>query len=185
MDEQELIRQMKSGDRASFDRIYEKYRTPIFRSAYLICGNRADAEDVLQDTFVTCWLCIGQLRKEESFRYWLFRNMTQAARKKAKEHSKQMPDEDIVSKMDNMATRRGADTADDYERTESKIVMESALSALDQTSREVIVLYYYEEMSVKEVAKTLGIFEGTVKSRLYFARRKLKRSLQEGGGHEK
>jgi RNA polymerase sigma-70 factor (ECF subfamily) len=63
--------------------------------------------------------------------------------------------------------------------------MESALSALDQTSREVIVLYYYEEMSVKEVAKTLGIFEGTVKSRLYFARRKLKRIVQEGGGHEK
>ena len=77
MDERTLIRQMKSGDRASFDQIYEKYHVPLFRSAYLICGNREDAEDVLQDTFVTCWLCIGQLRKEESFRYWIFRIMTQ------------------------------------------------------------------------------------------------------------
>ena len=61
MDERELIWQMKSGDRTSFDQIYEKYHVPLFRSAYLICGNREDAEDVLQDTFVTCWLCIGQL----------------------------------------------------------------------------------------------------------------------------
>ena len=91
MDERELIRQMKSGDRASFDQIYEKYHVPLFRSAYLICGNREDAEDVLQDTFVTCWLCIGQLRKEESFRCWIFRIMTQAARKRAKERSRQLP----------------------------------------------------------------------------------------------
>ena len=62
MDERTLIRQMKSGNRSSFDRIYELYHVPLFRSAYLICGNREDAEDVLQDTFVTCWLCIGQLR---------------------------------------------------------------------------------------------------------------------------
>ena len=75
MDDKDLIRQMKNGDRTSFDRIYEKYHVPIFRSAYLICGNREDAEDVLQDTFVTCWLCIGQLRNEECFRYWLFRIM--------------------------------------------------------------------------------------------------------------
>ena len=44
MDERELIRQMKSGDRASFDQIYEKYYVPLFRSAYLICGNREDAK---------------------------------------------------------------------------------------------------------------------------------------------
>jgi RNA polymerase sigma-70 factor (ECF subfamily) len=185
MDEQELIRQMKSGDRASFDRIYEKYRTPIFRSAYLICGNRADAEDVLQDTFVTCWLCIGQLRKEESFRYWLFRIMTQAARKRAKERSRQLPDEDIVNRIDQMAVSSSMEAADEYERTSDKTVLEAALSALDQASREVVVLYYYEEMSVREVAKTLRLLEGTVKSRLYFARRKMKKILQEGVRREK
>lgn len=185
MDEKELIRQMKKGDRTSFDRIYEKYHVPIFRSAYLICGNREDAEDVLQDTFVTCWLCIGQLRNEECFRYWLFRIMTHAARKKAKEHGQQLPDEDIVRKMDHIAASRNPEGTDEYERTEGKIVLESAMLKLDQSSREMIVLYYYEEMSVKEVAKTLGILEGTVKSRLYFARRKLKRLIQEGGSREK
>jgi RNA polymerase sigma-70 factor (ECF subfamily) len=64
-------------------------------------------------------------------------------------------------------------------------VIEEVLSALDQASREVIVLYYYEEMSVREVAKTLGLLEGTVKSRLYFARRKMKKILQEGVRREK
>ena len=185
MDERELIRQMKSGDRASFDQIYEKYYVPLFRSAYLICGNREDAEDVLQDTFVTCWLCIGQLRKEENFRCWIFQIMTQTARKRAKERSRQLPDEDIVNRIDQIAASHRMEAADEYERTADKTVIEEALSALDQASREVIVLYYYEEMSVREVAKTLGIFEGTVKSRLYFARRKLKKILQKGGHREK
>ena len=112
MDERELIRQMKSGDRASFDQIYEKYHVPLFRSAYLICGNREDAEDVLQDTFVTCWLCIGQLRKEESFRCWIFRIMTQTARKRAKERSRQLPDEDIVNRIDQVAVSRRMEAAD-------------------------------------------------------------------------
>ena len=172
MDERELIWQMKSGDRTSFDQIYEKYHVPLFRSAYLICGNREDA-------------CIGQLRKEESFRCWIFRIMTQAARKRAKERSRQLPDEDIVNRIDQVAVSRRMEAADEYERTADKALIEATLSALDQASREVIVLYYYEEMSVKEVAKTLGILEGTVKSRLYFARRKLKKILQEGGRREK
>ena len=147
MDERELIRQMKSGDRASFDQIYEKYHVPLFR--------------------------------------WIFRIMTQAARKRAKERSRQLPDEDIVNRIDQVAVSRRMEAADEYERTADKALIEAALSALDQASREVIVLYYYEEMSVKEVAKTLGILEGTVKSRLYFARRKLKKILQEGGRREK
>ena len=111
--------------------------------------------------------------------------MTPAARKRAKERSRQLPDEDIVNRIDQMAVSSSMEAADEYERTSDKTVLEAALSALDQASREVIVLYYYEEMSVREVAKTLGLLEGTVKSRLYFARRKMKKILQEGGRREK
>ena len=111
--------------------------------------------------------------------------MTQDARKRVKERSRQLPDEDIVNRIDQIAMSQRMETEDEYERIADKTVIEEVLSALDQASREVIVLYYYEEMSVREVAKTLGILEGTVKSRLYFARRKLKKILQEGGRREK
>lgn len=57
MDEFELVMRMKSGD----------------RSAFLLCGDRQDAEDNLQEAFVTCWVHRRELKKEESFRYWLFR----------------------------------------------------------------------------------------------------------------
>ena len=63
--------------------------------------------------------------------------------------------------------------------------MERVGSAARQAARGVIVLYDYEEMLGRKVAKTLGLFEGTVKSRLYFARRKMKKILQEGGRCEK
>jgi RNA polymerase sigma-70 factor (ECF subfamily) len=111
--------------------------------------------------------------------------MTQAARKRAKERSRQLPDEDIVNRIDQIAMSQRMETEDEYERIADKTVIEEVLSALDQASREVIVLYYYEEMSVREVAKTLGLLEGTVKSRLYFARRKMKKILQEGVRREK
>ncbi len=176
MDEQHLVRRMKAGDRSAFDSIYEKYHIPILRSAYLICGNREDAEDVMQDTFVACWLHIRELRKDESFRYWLFRIMTQAARKTAKEHAVLVPDETIQDTADRSQLQQPV--SDNYERVLDENIVENALRTLSKQQREVIVLYYYNDMSVKEIAKTLQVFEGTVKSRLFTARRQMKSALQ-------
>lgn len=179
MDELTLVRRMKAGDRSAFDKIYEKYHIPILRSAYLLCGDRHDAEDILQETFITCWLHIGELKKEEGFRYWLYRIMTRVARKAAAERRKQVPDENVQQKADDKSNCDNTDRGmNDYDRLLNRTIMEKALVALDAKSREVIVLYYYEEMSVKEIADTLGVFEGTVKSRLYFGRRKLKTRIQ-------
>ncbi|MBQ9614095.1 MAG: RNA polymerase sigma factor [Lachnospiraceae bacterium] len=176
MDEQYLVRRMKNGDRSAFDSIYEKYHIPILRSAYLICGNRQDAEDVMQDTFVACWLHVRELRKDESFRYWLFRIMAQAARKTAKEHAALVPDEMIQDTADRGQLQQLV--SDEYERVLDGYFVENALQALSKQQREVIVLYYYNEMSVKEIANTLQVFEGTVKSRLFTARRQMKSALQ-------
>lgn len=176
MDEQHLVRRMKAGDRSAFDSIYEKYHIPILRSTYLICGDRQDAEDVMQDTFVACWLHIRDLRKDESFRYWLFRIMTQAARKTAKEHAVLVPDEKIQDTADRSQLQQPV--SDNYERVLDENIVENAFQTLSKQQREVIVLYYYNDMSVKEISKTLQVFEGTVKSRLFTARRQMKSALQ-------
>ena len=68
--------------------------------------------------------------------------------------------------------------SDNYERVLDENIVENALQTLSKQQREVIVLYYYNDMSVKEIAKTLQVFEGTVKSRLFTARRQMKSALQ-------
>ena len=176
MEELQLVRRMKAGDRSAFDIIYERYHISILRSAYLICGNRQDAEDVMQDTFVSCWLHIRELRKEESFRPWLFKIMTQAARKTAKEHSALVPDEMIQDTADRLQMKRHE--AGTEEQLLTRDIVDAALKTISCEQREVVVLYYYNEMSVKEIAKTLQIFEGTVKSRLFTARKHLKSAMQ-------
>ena len=67
---------------------------------------------------------------------------------------------------------------DNYERVLDENIVENAFQTLSKQQREVIVLYYYNDMSVKEIAKTLQVFEGTVKSRLFTARRQMKSVLQ-------
>lgn len=68
MDEKEWVRRLKGGDKEAFDVLYEKYKNILLRMAYLVSGQMYDAEDIVQETFVKCFLHIGELKKEEGFR---------------------------------------------------------------------------------------------------------------------
>ena len=182
MEEVQLVKRMKAGDRSAFDSIYEQYHIPIFRAAYLLCGNRQDAEDVLQETFLLCWLHSRELRKEESFRYWLFRIMTKEAARAAKKRSMLYPDENIQETVDRKRSSEDAGGPDEYEKLLERNIVEAAMEKLPAQQREVVVLYYYSSMSVKEIAATLQVFEGTVKSRLFMARNNLRSAMEQ---HEK
>lgn len=192
MEEAVLVTRMKEGDLSAFERIYELYHLKLFRTACLICGNRQEAEDVLQETFLLCWQHIGSLRKAGSFRYWIYRILTQTARDHAKRRSMEIPDGEIVDtanalltdqpgagqKSGNLAAAAaGTRAADPYDRLLEENAMVKALMTLDENARAVLVLYYYDELSVREIAGNLGILEGTVKSRLFSARKKLKKAL--------
>lgn len=72
MDEKELVQRMKAKDKTAFDALYEKYKNTLLRMAYLVSGQMYDAEDIVQETFVKCFLHIGDLKKNEGFRPWLF-----------------------------------------------------------------------------------------------------------------
>ena len=84
MDEKELVRRLKSGDKDAFDALYEKYKNILLRMAYLVSGQMFDAEDIVQETFVKCYLHIGELKKEEGFRPWLFQILYRTAYRQAK-----------------------------------------------------------------------------------------------------
>ncbi|NLL76288.1 MAG: RNA polymerase sigma factor [Clostridiales bacterium] len=181
MEELRLVQQLKGGNKEAFDALYENYKNILLRMAYLVCGNMDDAEDIVQETFVKCYLHIGELKKAEGFKSWLFQILYRTAYRQTKRRGREIPNEDIG--MQAEATD-GITSLDRIVRTETEKMVYNAVQGLDVKHRAAIVMYYYNEMSAKEIAKVLECTQGTVKSRLHNAKKKLKESLEieeEGG----
>ncbi len=157
-----------------FDTLFERYQTEALRAAYLICGNRADAEDVVQETFLKCYQSLGQLKDPACAKAWLFRILTRTAWQICAKHKKEMPVEALYD--DQAPTDE--DAAAPLLRTDRAQTLQKALAALDTKHRTTVILYYYNDLPIKEIARVTGCFEGTVKSRLYHARQQLKSCLE-------
>jgi RNA polymerase sigma factor (sigma-70 family) len=171
MDGSKIIEGIKAGDKNSFDELYDKYYLMLFRTAYLILGNSYDAEDVTQDAFVSIYVNIKSLKDPDKLKPWMFSILKNSAYKKYKNKKRELPDEEIQLKVDKETY-----TIEDEFVVKSEI--QDALMSLNKKQREVIVLFYYNDLTIKEIASALGVFEGTVKSRLFKARKVLKKELE-------
>ncbi len=172
------VNQIKKGDRAAFDKFYEAYHLELYRSACLMLGNSCDAEDVLQETFVVVFLHMQDIRDPERIRPWLYKIMLHSIFSLREKSNRETADEDILAKADAMASQENSTEStsiDSWEHTE----MVRSLQKLDPKHRQVLVLYYYNELSIPEIAEVTGTLTGTVKSRLHHARKKLKQILNE------
>lgn len=178
MDEERLIERMKHGDEEAFTRVYEKYRELVYRTACLIMGDAVNGEDVAQDTWVQVYLHIRQLHDSSRFKPWVMQILHRVALKVIQRRKREVPDELILEKADS--GRSNPDSPEysflDKER-ETEILKE--IASLKYKQKVVVVLYYYDELSVKEIAAVTGSTEGTVKTRLFAARRKLSKTLED------
>lgn len=174
MTEEALVRQLKEGDKTSFDLLYEKYKNMALHTAYLITGNRSDSEDVVQDTFVKVWLHCRELKNDSGFKAWMMQILVRTAYKSGKKKSRELPDEEIMQKADR---GQGFSSMEQVIAREEAETIAGAVKALPIKQRTVVVLYYYQEYQVREIAAMLGVLEGTVKSRLHTARKLLRGSL--------
>ena len=157
MDEENIVRRMIDGDMEAFGTLMERYEKPALRAAWLISGNAADSEDIVQETFTACYLNRKKLREPAAFKTWFYRILTRSAWKICKKTGRECPEEE-------------------------RILFE-AVEKLPPKQKTVLILYYYNGMPIREIAKVCGVFEGTVKSRLYHAKEQLKKVLtQEEGG---
>ena len=100
MNEMELVRQLQTGSRTAFDQIYERYHIQAYRTAVLLTGNRADAEDVVQEAFVQVYLHAKELKEPAGFKSWYYRILTRLAWKCGRNGKREIPDEDIAVRAD-------------------------------------------------------------------------------------
>ena len=170
-----LVKKMITGDMDAFDRLMEIYQPKALRVAYLISGNYADSEDIVQETFVACYMNRREIRSPEAFKSWFYRILSRNAWCVCRKKKKEQPSAEIFSEE---AEAPGELLRDMVQKEEERMIFQ-AICSLPVKHRTVVVLYYYNQMSVKEIAKTLGCLEGPVKSRLYHAKQKLKSILKQ------
>lgn len=192
MDEEKkaLVESMLRGSEEAFDELYRSCSGKLYRMAYFITGNRSDSEDILQETFVKCFLHRASLKQPEQFESWLYQILVRTAWRleRRKKGRSELSFESILENEDDW-NRTERIREDENSRSPLETVLEAetaseiqkALKRLDMKYRTVILLYYYNELSTREIAKITGTLEGTVKSRLYKARKLLKEKLEAEG----
>ncbi len=147
--------------------------TLAFRVAYGVLRHRQDAEDVAQEAFAKAYRSFGQLRDRDRFRAWLVRMTWRLAIDRRRADRRRLLREEAPA---DRAV--GPDAADAVESSERSAQLWRAIDALPDKLRVVIVLAAIEEHDISEVARLLGLPPGTVKSRLFLARKRLQESLR-------
>lgn len=173
----DLVARAAVGDGAAFEALYRRHHVALFRTALAITGQAAAAEDLLQDAFVRAYRHIGrvQLAGTASLRPWLHRIVVNLGRDLA---ARRTPT--LASDADLERCALSAPTPErSTERREMNRIVAEAVGTLPFDQRLVVVLFYTQDMDVAEIAAMLGIPPGTVKSRLYYGRARLRASLTE------
>ena len=181
MDEKELIKKIQSGDMNAFTKIFEIYKDQALKYSYLIIGNKFTSEDIVQETFMKCYVNAKKLKNVELFKPWFFKILTRTAWKYADKEKRTLPIENIFERADNESINESINV---YMKNQETETLYAEIENLDLKQKTVIVLFYFNGLSIKEIAKIIGCFEGTVKSRLNSARKKLKLSLLENENYK-
>lgn len=164
-EEEFLVLSAQGGDRQAMDMLYRHYNQRLLRYAYKICGTRDMAQEVVQEVWIRALKTLTRLEDPRAFRSWLYKLAHWRAIDLLRTTSRycEYPQEPL-----HTATSMPEVTGDDADE------LRQAINRLPQVERQIIHLFYLDELQVKEVALVLGIATGTVKSRLNRARRLLK-----------
>lgn len=179
MKEEVLVEQLKAGNRDAFDALYAKYKNLAIHTTYLITRNLSDSEDITQETFVKIWLHVRELHNNNGFKAWMMQILVRTAYRVGRKNRKEIPDDEVVRRMDQSEEVSSLDRIIQLEEAE---MISAAVSILPVKLKTVVVLYYYDSFTVKEIAGILRITEGTVKSRLHTARKRIQSVLESGTG---
>jgi RNA polymerase sigma-70 factor (ECF subfamily) len=177
----QLLARFAAGDRSVLDMLFVRHRTSAYRVAVRLLGNEADALDAVQEGFVKALVNLDGFQGRSSFKTWLMRVVANAAldlgRKRGRRSGKPLDADDDADPDPGLMT--WDDPARGLENADLRRTLDAALSTLPEQQRETFVLHADGELSYKEVAEVQGISIGTVMSRLFYARQRLKTVLNE------
>lgn len=163
----------QSGDKAALDELLRAVQEPLYRYLLRLVGERALAEDILQEVFLLIYRKLDWLDAPELFRPWAYRIASREAFKRLKRErqwTEQVRDEAVLGRIPAALP--------DQDQSVSIDQLSDLLDQVSPASRVVIVLHYLEDMPLTEVADVLDINVGTVKSRLAYGLARLRRAIK-------
>ncbi len=172
-----LIGRIARGDRLAMQVLFARHQVRVYRFVLRLVGNQTVAEDLISEVFLDVWRQADRFEGRSAVSTWLLA----IARFKALSAMRKKPEQEL----DEEAASAIEDPTDDPEvsmqKKDKSQVLQTCLASLTPGQRSIIDLVYYHEKSVEEVAAIVGIPENTVKTRMFYARKKLAELLKAAG----
>ncbi|MSR52260.1 MAG: sigma-70 family RNA polymerase sigma factor [Gemmataceae bacterium] len=172
-----IVARAVRGDGAALDELFRRHRDHAYRVAYRLLGNSEDALDALQEGFIKALTHLHGFERRSSFKTWLLRVVSNAALdlgRQRRRREKLSADATSRATSESGSTPEHADPCREAEESDLRNAVADALMMLPESQRRTFVLHVDGGMSYREVAETMGISIGTVMSRLFYARQKLR-----------
>ena len=164
MDEIKLVRKSKKGNNLAFSTLIKSYEKDLYKVAIAMTKNDDDALDCIQEAILQAYISIKDLRQDEYFKTWLIKILINKCNALLKKNKK------ILNLDVSIAENDKVEQSD-------RLELKDSINNLDSNLKIIVILYYYEDMSIKDISESLNIPQGTIKSRLSRARSKLKEML--------
>lgn len=173
-----LVSRLRAGHEAAADELVDLYADRLLRAASLLLNDRHLAEDAVQETLLATVTRIGQFRGESSLYSWMYAIMLRWCHRQ--QRGRKIDSNLILLSSEELANVAGEDTSveDEWDSMQRSFRVSRAVGDLPQAYREVIVLFYHEEFSIADISRMTGRPEGTIKSLLHRARRRLAQTLE-------
>jgi RNA polymerase sigma-70 factor (ECF subfamily) len=172
-----LIGRIAKGDRLAMQVLFARHHVRVYRFVLRLVRNESAAEDLISEVFLDVWRQAGSFEGRSAVSTWLLA----IARYKALSALRRQPEEEL----DENIAEAIEDTSDDPEvavqKKDTSEILRKCMTVLSTEHREIIDLVYYHEKSIEEVAQIVGIPENTVKTRMFYARKKLAELLKAAG----
>lgn len=177
--EEELVKRSREGDEGAFRILVDKYRDMLMGTAYLILRDRQLTEEVVQETVFKMWKHLPSLRDESSLKPWLMRIVVNEANQQfRKKKVATVPLEEASEVPDT-----GNNIDELLIQGENHQLLRESLASLSPEQKEVIILRYFSDLTVPEIAAAISTPEGTIRSRLSRALDKLYMIISNGDNH--
>ena len=174
----ELVSSAKSGNKKSFDKLYELTSNDVWFTCVSLLKDEDNAKDIMQETYITAFLKLDTLKDEEKFCGWLTAIATNKCKNKLKGKVEyQIDDEVLITEAETDELMLPEEYITKAEKR--KVLLQIMEDTLSFNQYQVVLMFYFNELSIAEIAQALEISEGTVKSRLNSSRAKMKTAIED------
>lgn len=174
----ELVLSAKNGNKKAFDKLYKLTSNDVWFTCVSLLKDEENAKDIMQETYITAFLKLDTLKDEEKFCGWLTAIATNKSKNKLKGKVEyQIDDEVLIAKTETDELMLPEEYINKAEKR--KVLLQIIEDTLSFNQYQVVLMYYFNELSIAEIAQALEISEGTVKSRLNSSRAKMKTAIED------